>query len=619
MKKLMIILLATFASPALCAAPGDWPTYGHDWGGMRYSPLAQITPANVSTLQVAWTYHMRPVVESGGTPVRVIGSETTPLVVKGILYLGSPYGRIIALDDTTGKVIWSYIIPNNDRPSTRGIEYWPGSGKAAPEILFGTNSGKLMALNAQAGTPVETFGDKGVVNLRTPEVMKGFDRAALALTSPPIVYKNLVITGSMVQESPTLGPSGDVRAWDARTGKLVWTFYSIPQPGESGHYTWVGDSWQKRSGVNVWGLMTVDAKRGIAYLPFGAPTVDRYGGDREGTNLYSSALVAVDAASGKYLWHFQLVHHDIWDYDLDTPPMLLDVRRNGKTIPAVAAMNKSAFLFLLNRVTGKPIYEVTETSVPKSDVTGEEAWPTQPIPSKPAQLARGGFTQADVATVTPALNAYCENVIAMKKVHDSVPFSPLTMDSPIARFPGSGGGPEWGGGAFDPKHGYYIVNTNDMGSIEQLAQRPDGSWGTTTGADSFFMDPNTKMMCQQPPWGSLYAVNVNTGEIAWRTTLGVTDSLPEGQQNTGRPSVGGPIVTAGGLIFIGGTDDSRFRAFDVVTGKELWTYKLDYSAHATPITYRGENGKQYVAVVATGGTFLRSPAGGDSLVVFALQ
>jgi quinoprotein glucose dehydrogenase len=618
MKKLMIALLASLASPALCATPADWPTYGHDAGGMRYSPLDQIKPANVSSLQVAWTYHMRPAAPDGGTQPRLIGSETTPLVVNGVLYVGSPYGRIVALDDTTGKEIWSYTIPNNERASTRGIEYWPGDKKTAPEILFGTNMGKLMAVNALTGTAVATFGDNGVVNLRTREIMNGYEGKALAISSPPIVYKNLVITGSQVQESPTLGPSGNVRAWDVRTGKLIWTFHTIPGPGEPGHETWSDDSWQKRSGVNVWGLMTVDAKRGIVYLPVAAPTVDRWGGDRKGANLYSSTLVAVDAATGKPLWHFQLVHHDIWDYDLDTPPTLLDVRRNGKTIPAVAAMNKSAILFLLNRITGKPIYDVTETPVPKSDVTGEESWPTQPIPAKPAQLARGSFTHADMATVTPALHAYCENVFTTQKVHESGPFSPLTMDSPIARFPGSGGGPEWGGGAFDPKHGYYIVNTNDMGSIEQLAQKPDGYFGSTTGADSFYMDPDTKMMCQQPPWGSLYAVNVNTGDIAWRTTLGITDSLPEGQKNTGRPSVGGPIVTAGGLIFVGGTDDSRFRAFDVVTGKELWTYKLDYSAHATPISYRGKDGKQYVAVVATGGTFLRDPVGGDSVVVFAL-
>jgi quinoprotein glucose dehydrogenase len=299
--------------------------------------------------------------------------------------------------------------------------------------------------------------------------------------------------------------------------------------------------------------------------------------------------------------------------------LLLDVKRNGRTIPAVAAMNKTAILFLLDRVTGKPIYEVKEVPAPPSLVPDEQAWPTQPLPVKPPPLARQSFTAAtDVATVTPEHQAFCENLIKTHKLHDSVMFSPLTHDSQIARFPGSGGGPEWGGGTFDPKLGYFIVNTHDMGSIEQLEKKPGGFWGSNTGADSFFIDEDKKLMCQQPPWGSLYAVNVNTGDIAWRVTLGVTDSLPEGKRNTGRPSIGGPISTASGLTFLAATDDSRFRAFDNATGKELWTYKMEYSAHTTPITYKGTDGKQYVAIIATGGSFLRSPTGGDSLTVFSL-
>jgi quinoprotein glucose dehydrogenase len=298
---------------------------------------------------------------------------------------------------------------------------------------------------------------------------------------------------------------------------------------------------------------------------------------------------------------------------------VLDVKKDGKTIPAVVGLNKSGYLFLLDRVTGKPIYDVTETPVPKSTVTDEESWPTQPVPVKPAPLARQSFTAAtDVTTVTPELNAFCKNLIATHHLHDSVAFSPLTMDSQIARFPGSGGGPEWGGGAFDPALGYFIVNTNEMGSIEQLEKKKDGYWGSTTGPDSFFIDEKHKLMCQSPPWGDLWAVNVNTGEIAWRVNLGVTDSLPDAVKNTGRPSLGAPLTTASGLTFIGATDDSRFRAFDTRTGKEIWTWRLDYSAHASPIAYRGKDGKEYVAVVATGGSFLRSPAEGDSVVVFGL-
>jgi quinoprotein glucose dehydrogenase len=614
-RNLKIALLAA-ALPGFAVAatpsPTDWPNYGNDAGAMRYSPLTDITPANVASLKVAWTYHMKP-----AGAARTAVSQTTPLVVDGVMYLGSPYGKIVALDPVSGKEIWSYDLPDNEKPAPRGMAYWPGDKDHAPQLLFGTNTGKLRAVNVKTGKAPEGFGEGGAINLKTPEVMRGFDKQ-YAETSPPAIFKNLVITGTSTPEE-SRGISGDERAWDVRTGKLVWTFHSVPRKGELGYDTWAPGSTENRSGVNIWNQVTVDDKRGIAYLPFGDPAPDRWGGDRHGANLFGNTLVAVDANTGKRLWHFQLLHHSLWDWDSTTLPMLLDVKKDGKVIPAVAAMNKSAYLFLLDRVTGKPIYDVKEIPVPASTVTDEKAWPTQPVPVTPPPLARQSFTAAtDVTTVTPELNAFCKKLIADHKLHDSVAFSPLTMDSQIARFPGSGGGPEWGGGSFDPKLGYFIVNTMDMGSIEQLEKKKEGYWGSTTGPDSFFIDEKNKLMCQTPPWGSLYAVNVNTGKIAWRTTLGVTDSLPEAVRNTGRPSLGAPVSTAGGVTFIGATDDSRFRAFDTRTGKEIWTYKLDNSAHASPISYRGKDGKQYVAIVATGGSFLRSPADGDSLVVFAL-
>jgi quinoprotein glucose dehydrogenase len=608
------VLAGNFAVGLALAAPGEgWPNYGNDRGAMRYSPLTQITPANVTSLKVAWTYHMKP-----ADATRVATSETTPLVVGNVMYLGSPYGRIVALDATSGKELWVYKLPGNTRPAPRGMAYWPGDEKYAPELLFGTNDGKMMAIDVKTGKPAEGFGDHGVVNLKTPEIMRGYDKN-YALTSPPGIYKNLVMTGgSGPEESRSI--SGDERAWDVRTGKLVWTFHAVPREGEFGNDTWPKDGWQNRAGVNIWNMMTVDDKRGIAYLPFTGPGPDRWGGDRHGMNLFGNTLVAVDANTGKRLWHFQLLHHEIWDWDQPTPPMLLDVKKNGKVIPAVAAMTKAGYLFLLDRVTGKPIYDVKEVPVPKSTVTDEEAWPTQPVPVAPPPLAKQSFTAAtDVTNITPELESFCKNLITTHKLHDSVPFSPLTMDSQIARFPGSGGGPEWGGGAFDPKLGYFIVNTNEMGSIEQLEKKKDGYWGSNTGPDSFFIqEKNGYFPCQNPPWGNLYAVNVNTGKIAWRVNLGITDSFPEGKKNTGRPSLGAPLTTASGLTFIGATDDSRFRAFDTKTGKEIWTQKLDYSAHASPVTYQGTNGKQYVAVVATGGSFLHSPGNGDSLVVFGL-
>lgn len=611
----VIALFAAGAGAQPASKGTNWPLYGNDAGAQRYSPLTQITPENVKSLKVAWTYHMK----TAGA-ARVATTQTTPLVVDGVMYLGSPYGKIVALEPTTGKEIWSVTLPNNARPAPRGMAYWPGDKEHAPRLLFGTNTGHLAAVDVKAGKMAEGFGENGMLNLRTPEIMRGYDKN-YALTSPPGVYKNLVLTGASNPEEPR-SVSGDERAWDIRTGKLVWTFHAVPREGEFGNDTWPKDGWQNRSGINIWNMITIDDKRGIAYLPFTGPATDRWGGDRHGANLFGNSLVAVDANTGKRLWHFQLLHHEVWDWDFPTPPMLFDVKKDGKTIPAVAAMNKSAYLFILDRVTGKPIYDVKEVPVPQSNVPDEKTWPTQPVPVTPPPLAKQSFTAAtDIATVTPELEAACKKLIADRKLTDTVAFSPITAGTQNVRFPGSGGGPEWGGGAFDPKLGYFIVNTQEMASIEALEKKPGGWWASAYGPDSFFILPDESkgyMPCQQPPWGDLWAVNVNTGKVAWRVNLGITDSFPEGKKNTGRPNLGGPLTTGSGLIFIGATDDSRFRAFETKTGKEIWTTKLDASAHASPITYQGKDGKQYVAIVATGGSFVHSPPVGDSLVVFAL-
>ncbi|HEY8253216.1 MAG TPA: pyrroloquinoline quinone-dependent dehydrogenase [Rhizomicrobium sp.] len=614
MKKLLAALMVTCVAGAALAAPpaGDWPFYGRDASGGRFSPLTQITPGNVGNLAVAWTYHMNPAPGAGG---RVATSTTTPLVVKNVLYLGTPYGRVVALDATSGKQIWAYQLPGSDQPPFRGVSYWPGEGKLGPRIIFGSAQGRLIALDAKTGEPARGFGTDGIVDTKTPDITNGLPNAYYSYSSPANIYRNLAIIGSRVQEAPSKGAAGDVRAWDVRTGKLAWTFHSIPRPGEKFHDTWDGDSWQQRSGVNVWNMLTIDEKRGIAYLPFGAPTFDRYGGDHKGANLFSDSLVAVQAATGKYLWHFQALHHDIWDYDLDTPPVLLEVNKDGKHIPAIAVMNKDALLYILNRVTGEPVFGVNEEPVPPSPVPTEAASPTQPIPVKPPQLARASFSLDEVANLTPEQHAACQAMIDKDHLTGSKRFDPIPLDHAIIRFPGGEGGPEWAGGAFDPKLGLFIVNTNNYGYIEKLVKQPDGEWNMTSGR---FVDRKSNLYCQNPPWGMLTAVNVNTGDIAWQVNLGISDSLPEGKKNTGRPSNGGPILTAGGVTFIGGTDDQRFRAFDSKTGKELWTYKLDYSAHATPITYQGKDKRQYVAIVATGGSYLASPSGGDSLIAFAL-
>ena len=639
-----VLLGAAVCAMATAAPDTDWPTYGHDPGGMRYSPLDQIDASNVAQLRVAWTYGMR---TASGEPAasaasaaaeaaaqqsaegvgparrrsRFGSSEATPLVVGGLLYLSTPYRRVVALEPESGKEVWVYEVPGPGQPSLRGVEYWPGDGASGARIFFGTRDGRLFALEAGSGRPAVEFGHDGIVALNTPDVVPAPSASPFGqygLTSPPLVYRNLIITGSATQEYPALGAAGDVRAWDARTGKLVWTFHTVPRPGEFGHKTWGGDSWRGRSGVNVWGLMTVDVARGIVYLPVAAPTWDRYGGDRPGDNLFGSSIVALNANTGERLWHFQVVHHDIWDFDTQAPPTLLDVQRGKQLIPAVAVVSKSGYFFLFNRVTGKPLFPIRERRMPRSEVQGEVASRTQPIPEKPAPIARQSFSTADVATVTPELEAFCRKWIADSKMRMGGPYLPLAFETPTINFPGRQGGPNWGGGAYDPTRGYFFVNANNLGQVEQLSRREDGSVTTAGAATGRFSDREHNLMCQQPPWGTLTAINVATGEIAWQSTLGVSDQLPEAVSKTGRPNVGGAIATAGGVVFIGATDDSRFRAFSAQTGEELWTVRLPASAHATPITYLGKDGKQYVAIVGTGGSFLDSPIQSDALTVFAL-
>jgi quinoprotein glucose dehydrogenase len=633
----------------------EWPTYGHDPGGMRFSPLTEIKPGNVDRLKVAWVYHMRPegyvvpargggggYAEEGGAGGRGRGggsrfapSESTPLVIDRVLYMSTPYARVVALDPTSGKELWSFHLPTSS-PSTRGVEYWAGDSQTPPQIVFGASDGKLYSLDAKTGKANNAFGDNGIVNMNTPDIMQGMP-GRNGLTSPPIVYKNLLIAGGTTQESPSLGPAGDVRAWDMHTGKVVWTFHSIPRAGEKYNHTWAGESWKNRTGVNVWGFLTVDAERGIVYMPFGAPSVDQYGGDRAGDNLFGNSLVAVDANTGKYLWHFQIVHHDLWDADLTGAPALIDVKHGSKTIPAVVAYNKVGLLFILDRVTGKPIYGAEERPVPPSEVPSEHASKTQPFPLKPPPLVRMSMTMADVATVTPELEAAC------KKLLDGVqlggPYLPPAYNHLRAQFPGNHGGVNWGGTSFNPLLGYLFVNSNELGQLSGQRDHdpstgramakgvgnrvdPDGPVEGVPGGGRLSIpgvDSSQQLPCQQPPWGELTAVNVNTGEFVWRVPLGVTDSLPPDKQKTGRPGNGGTIATAGGLVFVGATDDARFRAFDAKTGKELWTFKLNGAAEATPMTYQGHDGKQYVVITATGGGFFNNPVTDDSVMAFALD
>jgi quinoprotein glucose dehydrogenase len=447
------------------------------------------------------------------------------------------------------------------------------------------------------------------VDLREGVVGKAPGR--VALSSPPVIYRHLVITGAHSQESPSSGPAGDLRAWDLRTGKLVWQFHTIPRPGEKNHDAWQNDQWVDRAGANTWGLMTVDEERGIVFAPTGTPPTDFYGADRLGSNLYGSSLLALDAMTGTLKWYFQTTHHDNWDYDLQAPPALIDVTRNGQTVPAVAQYSKQGLLFIFNRITGEPIYGVEERPVVSDNpLPGDVYWPTQPFPLKPAPLARMTFSPADVATVTPEHEKYCRGLLDLEG--GVMAGGPYAQYGPRLRviFPGWTGGGNWNGGAFFPDLGYYLIPSQDLGMLNKMVQSPTnpnmyvrrGPDNAPPGLGTNFWDGQKGWPCQQPPWGELIAVNVNTGDVAWRTRLGSFEELDQkGVPSTGTPLRGGPIVTASGLVFIAASQDAKFRAFDVRSGRVLWTGELSENGRTVPITYEGRSGRQYVAILAGGG------------------
>jgi glucose dehydrogenase len=583
---------------------GDWSTYGHDDGSSRFSPLTQINTANVAKLKRAWTFHMTPAnVKKEAAPSNPIlarlfrrRSEATPLAVHGILYMPTPFSKVVALNAATGKQIWEYTIANGDNASTRGVAYWPGTGKLAPRIVFGTAAGSMIELYAKDGKPVESFGDHGVVDLKAG-VTEDFPKGRFGLSSPPAIYKNVIITGARVQESPTRGPAGDTRGWDAITGKLLWRFHSVPHPGEQGIETWeTPGSWKDRSGTNVWGLITVDPKTGYVFLPYGSPTTDAYGGDRAGADLYGNTLLVLNAETGQQVWHFQLLHHDTWDYDPESAPILAVVHKDGKTVPVVVVTSKTGLVFILDRNTGVPVYGVEERPVPPSDVPGEHASATEPWPLKPPPLSRMSFKRDEIATVTPEQQKFCENLFTKYPgMHNDGPFTRYGLKPSIV-FPGTWGGSDWDGGSYNPQLNEIYYNVNDY-------------------ADRF-ANTETGWPCQQPPWGELVALNLDTGEYSWREPLGIVPELEAKGLHTGTLNEGGNIVTAGGLLFVAATNDHHFRAFEAKTGKMLWDTTLEADGDATPITYMAKNGKQYVLIVATGGPFGHSSA--DVVAAYAL-
>ena len=620
---LICLSLNPLRSSAKSHRDGEWRHFGGDAGGQRYSGLNQINRKNVARLKRAWTYHTGDY--SDGTVYRTLSCfEATPLMADGVLYVTTPFARAIALDPETGKELWTYD-PKIDRTKlynlfiNRGPAYWT-DGKDR-RIIYGTLEGKLIALDARTGKPCQDFGENGIVDMHEGFRDK-YPNAMYGVTSAPTIYKNIMIVSVLVEAK--VGPSPAVRAFDVRTGKQVWQFDTVPKPGQVGHDTWEEDSWVERSGTNVWMSVSVDEKRGVAFLPVTSHAYDFYGGDRKGQNLFGDSLVAVNANTGERIWHFQIVHHDLWDYDLPAQPNLVTVVRNGKKVDAVAQVTKMGFVFVFDRLTGNPLFPVEERPVPSSEIPGEKPWPTQPIPLKPRPIARQSITADELSRVTP------ESYAKAKKWFEQVIPGPIYTppgSKPMLMFPGLNGGANWPGASFDPTTGWLYVAISNLGTVIQMVARPEGSFlpyiATFPSAGiakfPFFMDGETGWPLQQPPWGTLVAINLNTGDIEWEKPLGIVKELmAAGVPPTGTINLGGSIVTAGGLVFVGGTTDSMFRALDKKTGALLWETEVEAPAFAAPMTYSGpKNRKQYVVIAAGGGNKYTKKFS-DALVAFAL-
>ncbi len=615
--------LATSILPtSICSASSgsqsgarEWRYYGSDPGGTRYSPLDQITRSNVRNLRIAWTYHTGDKRDRPRTTI-----ECTPIVAKGVMYVTTALLKVCALDAANGRLLWSfdpfqgseYANPAAEsiRGVNRGVTYWEnGQDK---RILF-TAGSRLIALNARTGKAIPEFGDKGSVDL-TKGLGRDISGLLYDVTSPGVVYKNLIIMGSEVGEGPDPAAPGHVRAYDILTGEMAWIFHTIPYPGEFGHETWEGDSWKTAGGTNDWGGMTLDEKRGLVFVALGSASFDFYGGRRLGQDLFANSVLALEAATGKRVWHFQAVHHDLWDYDLACLPSLVTVNHNDRRTDAVAQVTKFGRVFLLDRETGKPLFPVEERPVPASDVEGEKAWPTQPFPLRPPPYTRQAFTRDQVTNISPEAHAYVLEIF--KKVRSGSIFVPPSEQGTIV-FPGFDGGTNWGGGSFDPATGWLYVNSSDQPWILTLVRAKAGAGYpfSITGYNRF--EDQEGYPAIKPPWGQLTAIDLNKGEIVWQVPLGEFKELTaRGIPQTGTQNIGGSVLTGGGLLFIGATKDEKFRAFDKATGKVLWKAQLEAGGYASPCTYE-VNGKQYVVIAAGGGGKPRTKSG-DSFVAFAL-
>ncbi|HEV8131995.1 MAG TPA: pyrroloquinoline quinone-dependent dehydrogenase [Acidobacteriota bacterium] len=621
----------------------DWPAYGHDAGGSRYSALADIHRGNVNQLKTAWTYRTRETRD--GVSGDKAAFESTPILVDGTLYLSTPFNRVIALDPETGTERWVYD-PKIDRSqyysevTSRGVSTWlDGQSKAGTpchrRIFVGTIDARLIALDAATGKPCNDFGRDGQIDLTRDVRLR--DRGDYQVTSPPAVIRDLVIVGSAIGDNRAVElERGVVRAFDARSGKLVWSWDPIPKDSaDPALKTWEGDSANRTGAANAWSVISADPERDLVFVPTGSPSPDFYGGERHGNNLYANSVVALRASTGKVVWHFQVVHHDLWDYDVASQPALLTLKRNGQEIPAVALGTKMGHLFLLHRETGKPLFPVEERLVPSSTVPGEKSAPTQPFPTLPPPLVPAKLTPEDAWGVTAADRDWCRDRI--KAARSEGIFTPPSLEGTLL-FPGNIGGMHWGGMSYDPKHGLIVTNTNRIATVVKLLPRAEydkmrssgannrmkGEFGRQVGTPyamyrEFLLAPSGAP-CNPPPWGALTAVDVTTGAIRWNVPLGAMPQLAQIPESSkwGSLNLGGSLVTGGDLVFAGAAMDTYLRAFDVETGTEIWKTMLPASAQATPMTYRARSGGKQFVVIAAGGHGKAGTKLGDYVVAFAL-